>query len=260
MKNINFQADKLEVKLFETNDVLGQAAAESVAEILQEAIAQKGFANLILATGASQFKFLEHLQKQTIDWQKITVFHLDEYKDLPETHPASFRKYLKERILEKVNPREVHYLNGDAPDVDAEVARYEKLLKEHSIDVACIGIGENGHIAFNDPPVADFNDQKLVKVVELDEACRLQQLGEGWFPTLSDVPKEALSLTIPAIMRAKRISCVVPGIQKAKAVFNTLKQEISTACPATILREHPHAILYLDQLSASELKPEEQAS
>lgn len=260
MKNINFQADKLEVKLFETNEILGQAAAKSVAEILQEAIAQKGFANLILATGASQFKFLEHLQKQTIDWQKITVFHLDEYKDLPETHPASFRKYLKERILEKVNPREVHYLNGDAPDVDAEVARYEKLLQEHSIDVACIGIGENGHIAFNDPPVADFNDPKLVKVVELDEACRLQQLGEGWFPTLSDVPKEALSLTIPAIMRAKRISCVVPGIQKAKAVFNTLKQEISTACPATILREHPYAILYLDQLSASELKPEEQAS
>ncbi|SFF56123.1 glucosamine-6-phosphate deaminase [Sunxiuqinia elliptica] len=257
MKNINFQADKLEVKLFETNDIIGQVAAKSVAGILQEAIAQRGVANLILATGASQFKFLEHLQKQTIDWQKVTVFHLDEYKDLPETHPASFRKYLKERILEKVNPREVHYLNGDAPDVDAEVARYEKLLKGHSIDVACIGIGENGHIAFNDPPVADFNDPKLVKVVELDEACRLQQLGEGWFPTLSDVPKEALSLTIPAIMRAKKISCVVPGIQKAKAVFNTLNQEISTACPATILREHPHAILYLDRLSSADLKLKE---
>lgn len=257
MENINFQADKLEVKLFETNDILGQAAAKSVAGILQEAIAQRGSANLILATGASQFKFLEHLQKQTIDWQKIIVFHLDEYKDLPETHPASFRKYLKERILEQVNPREVHYLNGDAPDVDAEVIRYEKLLKEHSIDVACIGIGENGHIAFNDPPVADFNDPKLVKVVELDEACRLQQLGEGWFPSLSDVPKEALSLTIPAIMRAKRISCVVPGVQKAKAVFNTLNQEISTECPATILREHPHAILYLDRLSSADLKLKE---
>lgn len=254
MKNINFQADKLEVKLFETNDGLGQAAAESVAEILQAAIAQKGSANLILATGASQIKFLDYLQKQAIDWQKITVFHLDEYKDLPETHLASFRKYLKERILEKVNPRQVHYLNGDAPDVDAEVARYENLLKEHSIDVACIGIGENGHIAFNDPPVADFNDPKLVKVVELDEACRLQQLGEGWFPTLNDVPKEALSLTIPAIMRAKRISCVVPGIQKAKAVCNALNQEISTACPASILREHPNVILYLDRASSSELK------
>ena len=257
MKNINFQADKLEVKLFETNDIIGQAAAKSVAGILQEAIAQRGSANLILATGASQFKFLEYLQKQEIDWQKITVFHLDEYKDLSETHPASFRKYLKERILEKVNPREVHYLNGDAPDVDAEVIRYENLLQEHSIDVACIGIGENGHIAFNDPPVADFNDPKLVKVVELDEACRLQQLGEGWFPTLSDVPKEALSLTIPAIMRAKRISCVVPGIQKAKAVFNTLNQEISTECPATILREHPHATLYLDRLSSADLKLKE---
>lgn len=254
MNNIEFQKENLKVKIFENANLMGKAAAISVAEKLNTAVAEKGFANLILATGASQFQFLEHLQQQAIDWKKITVFHLDEYKGMPVTHPASFRKYLKERILDKVQPKQVHYLNGDAPDAEAEVLRYESLLKAHPIDVACIGIGENGHIAFNDPPVADFNDPKLVKVVELDEACRKQQLGEGWFPTLEDVPTHALSLTIPAIMRCKAISCVVPDERKAEAVYNTLNAEISTACPATILRTHPDCVLYLDEGSASKLK------
>jgi len=252
MKEI--KTENLNVKIFVNKDEMGKAAVISVAEKLNAAISEKGFANLILATGASQFQFLEHLQKQAIDWKKITVFHLDEYKDMPVTHPASFRKYLKERILDKVQPKEVYYLNGDAPDVEAEVLHYENLLKEHPIDVGCIGIGENGHIAFNDPPVADFNDPKLVKVVELDEPCRNQQLGEGWFPTLDDVPTHALSLTITAIMNCKHISCVVPDERKAEAVFNTLNAEISTACPATILRTHPDCILYLDEGSASKLK------
>lgn len=251
MKEIN--KEQLKVKIFENKDKMGKAAAMAVAEKLDAAIAEKGFANLILATGASQFQFLEHLQKQNIDWKKITVFHLDEYKGMPVTHPASFRKYLKERILDKVQPKEVHYLNGDAPDAEAEVLRYENLLKGHPVDIACIGIGENGHIAFNDPPVADFNDPKRVKVVELDEGCRRQQLGEGWFPTLSDVPTHALSLTIPAIMACKAISCVVPDERKAEAVSNTLNAEISTACPATILRTHPNCILYLDTGAASKL-------
>lgn len=254
MNKSEFKKDNLTVKTFPGKNVMGKTAAGSVAENLNRTISEKGFANLILATGASQFEFLEHLQKQTIDWKKITVFHLDEYKDLPMTHPASFRKYLKERILDKVHPREVHYLNGDADDIETEVVRYEELLKNHSIDVACIGIGENGHIAFNDPPVADFNDPKLVKVVELDEACRKQQLGEGWFPTFDDVPTHALSLTIPAIMRCKHISCVVPDERKAEAVYNTLNAEISTDCPATILRTHPDTVLYLDEGSASKLK------
>jgi glucosamine-6-phosphate deaminase len=254
MNNIEFQKENLKVKIFENANLMGKAAAISVAKKLNAAVAEKGFANLILATGASQFQFLEHLQQQAIDWKKITVFHLDEYKGMPVTHPASFRKYLKERILDKVQPKQVHYLNGDAPDAEAEVLRYESLLKAHPIDVACIGIGENGHIAFNDPPVADFNDPKLVKVVELDEACRKQQLGEGWFPTLEDVPTHALSLTIPAIMRCKAISCVVPDERKAEAVYNTLNAEISTACPATILRTHPDCVLYLDEGSASKLK------
>lgn len=252
MKN-EFQKEKLKVKVFDSKEKLGEASAISVAKKLSESISEKGFANLILATGASQFEFLEHLQKQEIDWKKITVFHLDEYKGMPITHPASFRKYLKERILDKVQPKQVYYLDGDAPDIDAEVARYEELLKNHPVDVACIGIGENGHIAFNDPPVADFNDPKLVKAVELDEACRKQQLGEGWFPSFDDVPTHALSLTIPAIMSCKHISCVVPDERKAYAVFNTINAKISTACPATILRKHESTVLYLDKNSASKL-------
>jgi glucosamine-6-phosphate deaminase len=252
MKEI--RKEKLNVKIFANKDEMGKAAAISIAQKLNAAIAEKDFANLILATGASQFQFLEHLQQLAIDWKKITVFHLDEYKGMPVTHPASFRKYLKERILDKVQPKAVHYLNGDAPDAETEVLRYENLLKAHPIDMACIGIGENGHIAFNDPPVADFNDPKLVKVVELDEACRKQQLGEGWFPTFDDVPTHALSLTIPAIMGCKAISCVVPDERKSEAVFNTLNAEISTAYPATILRTHPDTILYLDEGSASKLK------
>ncbi len=248
-----FRKDQLVIKIFEDVNELGEVAAISVAKKLNGAIYEKGFANLILATGASQFQFLENLQKQEIDWKKITVFHLDEYKGMPFSHPASFRKYLKERILEKVQPKEVYYLEGDAADISVEVARYEELLRNHPIDVACMGIGENGHIAFNDPPVADFNDPKLVKVVELDEACRRQQLGEGWFPTFDDVPTYALSLTIPAIMRCKHISCVVPDERKAEAVFNTVNAEISTACPATILRTHQDTILYLDKNSAEKL-------
>ncbi|HDR52102.1 MAG TPA: glucosamine-6-phosphate deaminase [Mariniphaga anaerophila] len=252
MKEIS--KEKLNVKIFANKDEMGKVAATTVAQKLNAAISEKGFANLILATGASQFQFLEHLQNQAIDWKKITVFHLDEYKGMPVTHPASFRKYLKERILDKIQPKQVHYLSGDAADTEAEVLRYENLLKAHPIDIACIGIGENGHIAFNDPPVADFNDPKLVKVVKLDEACRKQQLGEGWFPTFDDVPTHALSLTIPAIMGCKAISCVVPDERKAEAVFNTLNAEISTACPATILRTHPDCVLYLDEGSASKLK------
>lgn len=248
-----FTVDKLKVKVFETESSAGEASAKFVSEQLNKVIQTKGSANLILATGASQFAFIEVLQKLPIDWSKITVFHLDEYKGLPETHPASFRKYLKERILNKVNPAKVYYINGDAPDIEEEVKRYEQLLKEHPIDVACIGIGENGHIAFNDPGVADFDDPNFVKVVQLDEACRRQQLGEGWFPTFDDVPKEAVSLTIPAIMNCSVISCMVPDKRKATAVYNTLYAEISTKCPATILRNHPNTVLFLDSGSASGL-------
>lgn len=249
-----FKRDNLAVRVFTDEASAGKDSAEFVARNLDGAIQAKGHANLILATGASQFAFIETLKTLQVDWSKITVFHLDEYKDLPETHPASFRKYLKERILDSVKPFQVHYINGDAKDIDREIARYEELLKAVTVDVACIGIGENGHIAFNDPEVADFNDPALVKIVQLDDTSRRQQLGEGWFATLEEVPREAISLTIPAITRCKIISCMVPDKRKANAVYNTLNAEISTACPATILRKHPYTVLFLDKNSASLLQ------
>jgi len=250
----SFVKDKLNIRIFDSAASMGQAAAILVADKLRKAVDEKGKANLILATGASQFSFLEAFKADgSVDWSRITVFHLDEYKGLSDQHPASFRKYLRERILEQVRPAAVHYLVGDAQDADAEALRYEKLLKAQAIDVACIGIGENGHIAFNDPPVADFTDPRLVKVVELDDACRRQQLGEGWFPSLEAVPTHALSLTVPAIMRCKVISCVVPDARKADAVYNTVHSPISTTCPASILRTHPNAILFLDPPAASQL-------
>jgi glucosamine-6-phosphate deaminase len=250
----SFTKDLLQVQIFESSQEMGQASAEFVEKQLNEAVQQKGAANLILATGASQFSFLHALQEKSIAWNKITVFHLDEYKGISEQHPASFRKYLKERILDFVKPAQVYLINGDAENLEEMLAEYAALLASHPIDVACIGIGENGHIAFNDPPVADFNDPRLIKVVKLDQPCRQQQLGEGWFPTLDDVPKEAVSLTIPAIMSCKTISCVVPDERKAKAVHNTLYGEISTACPASVLRRHPNAVLFLDLPAASQIK------
>ena len=249
----SFQKEKLKVKIYQTESEMGEAAAIFTATHLNSVINQKGTANLILATGTSQFAMLEALKEQVIDWEKITVFHLDEYIGISDQHPASFRKYLKERILDIVSPGRVYLINGDAENLKEEMSAYEKLLKENPVDFACIGIGENGHIAFNDPPVADFNDPLWVKDVELDEACRRQQFGEGWFSTFDDVPKKAVSLTITAIMNCKVISCVVPDERKAEAVYNTLNAEISTACPATILRRHPDTTLYLDSASASKL-------
>lgn len=250
----SLDVDNLKVSIYQETKSMGMAAADFTAETLNKTIEEKGFANLILATGASQFSMLEALKEHEIDWKKITVFHLDEYKGISDQHPASFRKYLKDRILNEVAPKKIYFLNGDAADLEKEMNDYAEQLKKHPIDIACIGIGENGHIAFNDPPVADFKDSKLVKLVVLDEDCRKQQLGEGWFPTIDDVPKEALSLTIPAIMNSKIISCVVPDERKSQAVYNALYAEINTNCPATILRTHTHTRLFLDYASASKIK------
>ncbi len=252
----SFQKDTLRVKIYKEKAEMGDAAANFVSKHLQAAVRKNGSAHLILATGTSQFSFLEALKQKKIDWEKVTVFHLDEYKGISDQHPASFRKYLKDRILDIVRPGKIYLLNGDAENLEEEIERYEALLKSHRIDVACIGIGENGHIAFNDPPVADFNDPHWVKIVKLDEACRMQQLGEGWFPTLDDVPGEAVSLTIPAIMNSCVISCVVPDERKSTAVFDTLFGEISTTCPASILRRHQNTVLFLDQAAASKINNE----
>lgn len=237
---------------------MGKAAAEFVAGNIQSVIEQKGEVDLMLATGASQFMFLDALKNiDSLDWSKITTFHLDEYIGISSHHKASFRKYLHERIIDEVQPKEAYFLQGDAEDIEAEIKRYEKLLEDHPIDVACIGIGENGHIAFNEPPIADFNDPELVKIVELDNKSRQQQVGEGWFDSLEDVPKQALSLTIPAIMQSKIISCVVPDSRKAQAVHDALYGPIATGCPASILRTHPDTVLFLDKRSASGLKTDD---
>jgi glucosamine-6-phosphate deaminase len=233
---------------------MGQAAADFVEQTLVSVIDHQGMANLILATGASQFSFYEALkEKQSILWSKVTVFHLDEYVDMSDQHPASFRKYLKDRILDYVKPGKIHFLEGDADDPEQEAVMYENLLKDVNIDLACIGIGENGHIAFNDPPVADFRDPRLVKIVKLDEHCRLQQLGEGWFPTLNDVPTHALSLTVTGIMRSNKICCVVPDERKAEAVNQALYGPVAEKCPASILRTHPDCTLFLDSGSAMKM-------
>jgi glucosamine-6-phosphate deaminase len=250
------EKDKLRINVYEDEAKMGDAAADFVASHLQSAIRDRGEANLILATGTSQFQFLPALMQRDLDWSKITVFHLDEYRGISEDHPASFRKYLKDRILDAVQPREAYLIQGDAEDLKKEIAAYEELLKSHPADVACLGIGENGHIAFNDPPVADFNDPHWVKVVKLDEACRRQQLGEGWFPTMKEVPEEAISLTIPAIMASKAVSLVAPGRRKAQAIHDTVYSDISTACPATILRKHPDTTFFIDEDAASLLKSE----
>jgi len=246
----SFYKDKLKVKIFGNKEGMGKSAATFVTNILNQAILERGYANLILGTGASQYPLLDVLLTNEIDWTKITLFHLDEYIGLSDQHPASFRKFLRERIADKVNPKNVHYLCGDATDINAEIKRYEKLLKDNPVDVACIGIGENGHIAFNDPAVADFSDPEYLKVVAMDEACRKQQVGEGWFPTINHVPEMAVTLTITAIMDCKSLCCTVPDERKSEAVFNTLSGEISTSCPASILREHDNAVLYLDSFAA----------
>ena len=246
------QFDNVKVKIYDNAQALGLAAAAEAREYLQSLTGE--VKNVLFSTGASQFTLMDGLKEQEIDWQRVHGYHLDEYKGMSPDHPASFRLWIQTRIEEALRPKKVEYLHGDAEDVEKECQRYAELIQNNPIDLGFIGIGENGHIVFNDPPVADFADPLLVKVVELDEACRRQQLGEGWFPTLEDVPKEALTLTVPAIMSCKKIISVVPDGRKAQAVLNALTGPISTACPASILRTHSEVTLYLDRDSASLLK------
>ena len=246
-----FTIESLAVKIFDNKNDLGKAAADFAAEQIDKAVREKGTARVIFATGASQFEFLSAVVEKPVQWSQVHAFHLDEYIGLPTDHPASFRRYLRERLFDRVRPGQVCFLDGNATNLEAECERYGARLREAEIDLACIGIGENGHIAFNDPPVADFNDPRWVKPVELDEPCRKQQFGEGWFASLDAVPRTALSLTIPAILSSRRISCVVPDARKAQAVRNTLQGPIHTACPASILRTHPDTVLWLDQAAAT---------
>ena len=245
------------MKKYILNDpaALGNASGKEAAEKIKEAISQKGVANIILATGTSQFETLQQLLgDKEIDWSAVNMFHLDEYIGLPITHKASFRKYLMERFIQKVpSLRAAHLIDGEV-DPASECKRLGQLILEHPIDVCLCGIGENGHLAFNNPP-ADFETTSPYIVVALDEACRNQQFGEGWFPTLDDVPKQAISMSIHQIMQSAHIICSVPDERKAKAVKDCLENEVSPLYPASILQQHPSCSLYLDKQSSCLLQP-----
>jgi glucosamine-6-phosphate deaminase len=241
----------MKIEVLPTKTEMAAAAADRAAAAIRAAIEARGHAHVIAATGASQFEFLDALvHRPGIDWARTVFFHLDEYVGLPATHPASFRRYLRERIVERVHPGAFHFIEGDAPDLQAEVERVNALIRAHPIDVAFVGIGENGHLAFNDPP-ADFDTEEPYLVVALDEACRRQQLGEGWFPRLEDVPARAVSMSIRQIMKSHEIVCVVPDARKAQAVHESLEGPVSPQHPASILQRHARTTIYLDELAAA---------
>jgi glucosamine-6-phosphate deaminase len=241
----------MDVQVFRTKAEMAGAAAGRAAAAIRQALAVRGRAHVIAATGASQFEFLDALvQAPDIDWARTVFFHLDEYVGLPETHPASFRRYLKERIVARVHPGAFHFLEGDAPDPQAEARRVGAILVRHPIDVAFVGIGENGHLAFNDPP-ADFAASEPYLVLELDEACRRQQLGEGWFPRLEDVPRRAISMSIPQILKSAEILCIVPDARKAQAVRDCLEGPVTPQHPASALQGHARTSVFLDDPAAS---------
>ncbi|MCL2118237.1 MAG: glucosamine-6-phosphate deaminase [Planctomycetaceae bacterium] len=240
-----FRVDKLQVKAYSTRELMGHAAGRVAAEAITKAIARQGAARVVFAAAPSQNETLATLTSDTsVDWSKVTAFHMDEYIGLPEDAPQRFSRYLKERVFSRVPLAAVHLLGLQPPE--RECGYYANLLAEKPIDVVCLGIGENGHIAFNDPPVADFNDPQLVKIVTLDVPCRQQQVNDGCFPDIGAVPETAVTLTIPALMRGATLICTVPGTTKRNAVRATLYEEFSTRCPATILRTHDDCTLFLD--------------
>ena len=241
--------------IFRTKPAMGAAAAGHAAGLIRDAIARRGQANIILATGASQFEMLSALVAAPgIDWSRVVMFHLDEYIGLPATHPASFRKYLTERFVNMVPAlKAVHFVEADRGSPADECRRLGKLIAAHPIDAAMVGIGENGHLAFNDPP-ADFDTDEPYIIVNLDAACRRQQLGEGWFKTIDDVPTQAISMSIRQIMKSRSIVCTVPDARKARAVQAALEGPITNMCPSSILREHPACWMFLDEPAAALLE------
>jgi glucosamine-6-phosphate deaminase len=244
----------LVVKIFEDRPSMGAAAAKAVAEKVNELLNVQEFVNVIFASAPSQNEFLEELTRKDVDWRRVNAFHMDEYIELPENHPATFKHFLWQKLFSKINLHSINYINGNAPSIGEECRRYAALLAEYPADLVCLGIGENGHLAFNDPPVADFNDAALVKMVRLDGDCRQQQVNDGCFANLADVPGYAITLTIPALMHGRFIYGIVPGKQKQQAVYNTLTQKIDEQYPASVLRRHPNATLFLDNAAAGLLE------
>ena len=246
------QVDKLNVKVYQTREEMGRAAAEEAAAAIRAAIAAKGEINMIFAAAPSQNEFLAHLiADKSIEFTKINAFHMDEYIGLPADAPQGFGNFLRERLFDRVPFKTVNTIDSTAADPEAECRRYAALLQAHPCDIVCMGIGENGHIAFNDPHVADFGDKAAVKVVALDETCRQQQVNDGCFARLDDVPTHALTLTIPTLTAPEAVFCIVPAKTKANAVYATLRGGITEACPASILRRHANATLYCDADSAA---------
>jgi glucosamine-6-phosphate deaminase len=247
----NFRADNLNVYVYESRALMGKAAASVIAAEIRRAIQERGRAVVILASAPSQNEFLANLaEAPDIDWSRVTAFHLDEYLGMDDQAPQSFRRFLIDRLVDKVPLGAFHGLRGDAADGAQETRRYAQLLQENPPDFAVLGIGENGHLAFIDPPFCDFNDPQAVKVVQLDEVCRNQQVNDGAFSSLDDVPRDALSLTIPTLMARPKLFAIAPGPAKRKAIKATVEGPISTSCPASILRTHADAHLFIDQDSA----------
>lgn len=245
-------SDKLNIQIHGTRQQMGIAAAEIAGQQIIELLGNKPFVDIIFAAAPSQNEFLEALvQNEAIDWSRINAFHMDEYIGLPATDNRIFASFLNTKIFGRLPFHTINYINGSAGDIEQECKRYAELLASNPPDIVCMGIGENGHIAFNDPPVADFNDPKMVKTVELDAECRQQQVNDKCFDSFDEVPTHAITLTIPALTSAKYVYCMVPGEKKANAVFNTLNGEMSERCPASILRKHEHAVLFLDRDSAA---------
>ncbi len=242
---------ELTVQLFDTPAALGAKAAEDLAATLKESIARRGFASIVVATGNSQLEFMAALRRrEDVEWDKVLVFHMDEYLGMSDRHPASFQRYIREKLTDVVRPRTFFGIRGDTQDVAGELRRYTGLLKEYPPDACVMGIGENGHLAFNDPP-ADFGTTETIHVVRLDDACRMQQVGEGHFAKLKEVPEDALSLTVPGLLSARRLLVVVPERRKAVAVKAALEGPVTPDCPASILQRRSHAWLYLDRESSS---------
>jgi glucosamine-6-phosphate deaminase len=255
MNSKKLKFDQLHTEIFPDRLRAGEAAADKAAQTLRDALARQGSARIIVGSAPSQNELITGLATAAgIDWSKVTIFHLDEYVGLPAAHPASFRHYQDRFLLSRIKPGAFHGIRGESADPQAECVRYGALLSAGPIDLACIGIGENGHIAFNDPPVADFADPLKVKVVKLDAACRQQQVNDGCFPNFLSVPETAITLTCSTIMSGRVIVCVVPGPRKALAVAATLQGPIASSCPASILRTHPSATLYLDHESAAKIQ------
>ena len=250
-----WKADKLLVKKYPTRKEMGEGAAADAEKVIADIIAQKGEINMIFAAAPSQNEMLQSLlASKLIDWSKVNALHMDEYIGLPEGDSHTFGVYLYDHIFSHKTFKSVHYIRGYAADPEEECLRYTRLLQEYPVDVVCLGIGENGHIAFNDPWVAEFRDPKAVKIVQLDEMCRNQQVNDGCFPTINDVPTHAVTLTIPSLTAGRYMFCVVPAATKAEAVKNTVYGPITEDCPASILRNHPNAILYCDSDSGAYLK------